>query len=599
MAIRAETSAFSPWMLGSGRDARPYRVGMTNLRARGPTTIDLGQGTPDDFERVCFLIVAIEFPEIVRLKNPDGGIEFGLPDDDGEFSHCWQAKRYTTGGVAWIKCEASLDSALEHFGMPHYTFCFPFDLTVGQHKKFRTRLGKRHEGVTVDYLNHSKLESVLLSTAQGERIVNHFYADRADNMRRFTEALRAGGPMESGADVFERLDAIAEFLATNDPYYSYVTVTGEIGVERPGITPSTMLSLEVSNGQSVTRIDAVARNPAALQRVPEGMLWFDDTPKGREDAEKFNRVMQVGGDLQIDDARFELRNLPPLLESMGGSEGLGTLLLRAPKRSIPPWDARFVIDTDRGRAEVDVLLEQCDPPDRWDAAVAGTFGGLTMMVMFRTGLTKGAVGVHWSYGYTVDYAIRDQALALAAIDAIQGVGKVEIEDRDGRRSTSTFTLVQREVDMHQVLLRRFMESLITIEDWTGHQFTLPDLIPEVEVRAAIEAAQVIRSGESEMTFDQIELVMPAEKYDEISTGPGRYAIGYRFGVELLGDEVWIGELRGEIPEVETETHPIVEEGEEKVQLLVRPVTDKGRKPTFKLFPPHSALPSAESLASDA
>ncbi len=152
--------------------------------------------------------------------------------------------------------------------------------------------------------------------------------------------------------------------------------------------------------------------------------------------------------------------------------------------------------------------------------------------------------------------------------------------------------------MHHVVLRQFLESLITIEEWAGHEFALPDLIPEEEVRAAIEAAQIIRAGESEMTIDQIELVMPVEKYAEVSTGPGRYAVGYTFGVSLLGDEVWIGELRGEIPDVETETNRITENGEEMIQLFVRPVTDEGRRPIFKLFPPHPAVTSSNTQGSD-
>jgi hypothetical protein len=60
----------------------------------------------------------------------------------------------------------------------------------------------------------------------------------------------------------------------------------------------------------------------------------------------------------------------------------------------------------------------------------------------------------------------------------------------------------------------------------------------------------------------------------------------------------IGELRGELPDVETETNSVTEDGEEMVQLLVRPTTDEGRRPIFKLFSPHPAVTGADPSALD-
>jgi hypothetical protein len=100
-------------------------------------------------------------------------------------------------------------------------------------------------------------------------------------------------------------------------------------------------------------------------------------------------------------------------------------------------------------------------------------------------------------------------------------------------------------------------------------------------------AQVITAGSSRVDIDQVELVMPVEKYEEFSKPPHRVAIGYTFGIEVFGREVWIGELRGEVPDVELDAQKVVEGGQEMMQVFVRPTTDEGRHPVFALYPAHT------------
>jgi hypothetical protein len=107
---------------------------------------DFGRLPADAYEELCYLVVAIEFPQAVRLANPDGGLDSGIPHAGGTFSRCWQAKRFT-GDIAWKKCEESLDAAVSNWGIEHCTFCFAKDLTASQHRTFHERLGGRHGGL--------------------------------------------------------------------------------------------------------------------------------------------------------------------------------------------------------------------------------------------------------------------------------------------------------------------------------------------------------------------------------------------------------------------------------------------------------------------
>ncbi len=541
---------------------------------------DFGELTADDFERICFLIVQTEFPDIVRLKNPDGGIEFGLPGSDGVFVRCWQAKRYT-GDISWKKCEASLDSAVNHFGMPHYTFCFAYDLTAPQHKTFRKRLERRNKAVRVDYWNHSKLESVLLTTPQGERIANHFYEDRADNTRRFMAAVEAGGSLDSGADVMKRLDAIAQFLRRNDPHYHYVTTIKEAGEDGPGLTPATLIAVEVGDGETVTRVDAVPRNLAGLHAFPEGTLYVDND----EQAERLDRFFRRGGGLQLEGVRVELRNLPPLFESMPGTKELAeaaTVVMSAPLVPVPDWQARLSVETDRGQVEVDIVLTQVDPPDDFDAALEGDFAGLSVTMLLRTTpKERGELVSHWSYSYPDDHTLRERAQVVAMMDALAGTGTIVIEDRGGIWPKLTQALGGREADQELAVLHKLLESLVVIEDWTGHAFSVPDNVSAEDVRSAIQAAQVIRDGGSQMNVDPQAIVLSVEEFDAIPKDQ-RWRLDVKYGGTLLGDEVWIGELQGELVDIETETDRMMDGGEEKIELTLRPTTDAGRHPFFKL-----------------
>lgn len=547
----------------------------------GPRRFDFGRLPADDYEELCYLVVAIEFPQAVRLANPDGGLDAGIPHADGTFFRCWQAKRFT-GDISWKKCEESLDAAVSNWGIEHCTFCFAKDLTASQHRTFHERLVGRHDGVTVDYWAHGNLESRLVTSEQGQRIGNWFYEDVTLNTQALMTALEAGGRLETAEDAMRRLEAIADFFAT-DPYYEYVTHMRPPGQPAPTLNPSTIIALERGDSRSIVRMEAIPRNPNTLERLPEGIVHLDP-----EQQAQLDRLHRMGGEVRFDDVVFEMRNLPALFETFDEAPGgTGTLILRSPRRPIPSWDARLVAETDRGHVEVDVLLTQTDPPTDWDAALSGAYGGLRVTVLAQLREGRGEFRTQFSYSYSNDVEIRAQTRALQFMEAVHGTGTLAIEDNAGVYPSVSESLSEREQDPYWRLVRTFIESLIVIEDWTKEKLDLPEVITDDDVRPVLDAAQVIRARSSPVNIDQLELVMPVEKYEEFSKPPHRVAIGYTFGIEVFGREVWIGELRGEIPNVELHAKKVTEGGEEMVQVFVRPTTEEGQHPTFALYPAHT------------
>jgi hypothetical protein len=547
----------------------------------GPRRFDFGRLPADDYEELCYLVVAIEFPQAVRLANPDGGLDSGIPRADGAFSRCWQAKRFT-GDISWKKCEESLDAAVSNWRIEHCTFCFAKNLTGSQHRSFHERLVGRHHGVTVDYWAHGNLESKLVTSEQGQRIANYFYENETLNTEALMTALEAGGRLQTGADAMRRLEAIADFFAT-DPYYEYVTHMRPLGQPAPTLNPSAVIAFERGDSRSIVRIEAIPRNPNALARLPEGALHLD-----AEQQAKLDRFLRVGGELRFDGVVFEMQNLPALFDTLDEpSGGPGTVILRSPRRPIPSWDARLVAETDRGHADVDVRLTQTEPPTNWDAALTGTYGGLTITVLARASDGRGEFRTQFSYSYSNEVGIRAQARALRFMEAVHGAGSLTIEDNAQLYPSVSESLSEREHDPYWRLVRTFIDSLIVIENWTKEKLDLPETIAEEDVRPVIDAAQVIESRSSSVNFDHVELLMPVEKYEEFSEPPHRVAVGYTLGIEVFGREVWIGELRGEVPDVELDAKRVTEGGQERVQVFVRPTTEDGRHPVFALYPAHT------------
>lgn len=549
---------------------------------RARRTFRLDDLSADDFEMLCFLVVGIEHREAVRFKAPDGGADSGLPTPERKWTRCWQSKRYTQQ-ISWPKCVESLDAAVETYGMSQYTFCFARDLTVNQERQFAEKLVRRHPEVHIDYWNRSKIEGLLLTTAQGEAIANVFYEDSTVSGPSLIRALMAGGPIETGAEAFERLEAVADSLARGDPFYEYVTVTRPAGISFPStITPGAVIAMEHVGLGHISRIEAVPRGNA-VERLPSGTLSLRQTAEGRAQEARLAEFFAKGGEVVLEGVQLELRDLPPLFEEHGPPGGaISTVRLSGPVR--PPLRARFVATTEEGEASLDISLSPEVAPPGWEALWEGTVGGLTVKALIARRGARVQMQMDWSYKDFPEFTPL-RAEQLRFVDLLRGSSLLVMADPDGVRPPLDIPSPSLDPDPELAALRRFVDNVLTIQQWTGVGLPVVERIPWEDIQAIGVAAEMIRSGEASMNFGGVSMDLPRDRYEEMRVELGKFEFGVTFGLEVLGTEVMIGVLSGQVPGLEMVDDDTDERTDPEIHSVrLVPTTDEGRNPVFKLAP---------------
>lgn len=552
---------------------------LTSPRAPlGRRRLDFTRLNEDEFELLCFYVIAIEFPEVVRVANPDGGADAVLPRSDRSWARCWQSKRYTAQ-IKWKECRDSFDAGVENYSMPHYTFCFARDLTKPQEDLFKQHLVGRHKGVVVDHWSASRIEAALFASDQGKRIAAEFFGDPEGDTRALARAMRAAGELSTGAKVVDRLAAIAEHLHQHDPFYTYVTVTAEPGSPRPGPTPQAVLALETVEDGTLVRIEAVPRPSTLPEQLPGGTVFMTPAQAGQ-----FERFLTRGGDIELERVRVDFHNLPRALEGLGPSGEEMTVTMRAPTQLPPPWHARFSLITPGLEVKPAVfhLQPTLEVPSDWDAALTGKYGALSATVLLRQREDRGQMMVQWSYKDDLAVPTRVRADQLNFVEGLHRQGKLVIEDVSGARPRLEFDTTDRELDASFQTLRMLLFDLVAIENWMGREYRLAEGVPAREVRAIHEMANIIRRGESSMNFERAVLRMPREKADEVlnAEGDNQFLFEVGVGLAVLNTEIPIGALRGTVRDVKATVAETDEPG--FVDMVLEPATEEAAHPTFQL-----------------
>jgi hypothetical protein len=112
----------------------------------------------------------------------------------------------------------------------------------------------------------------------------------------------------------------------------------------------------------------------------------------------------------------------------------GTVRIVA-SRSPAPWVAQVTAETDLGSEAMEFALSPVDPDPEWDFALAGTSGGLTLMVRGRWREPEGHGEINIGWSHTVDVSRpAEQASGLALLKALHGRGRMVVEDLTGGRA---------------------------------------------------------------------------------------------------------------------------------------------------------------------
>jgi hypothetical protein len=546
----------------------------------GPPQIDFRPLNDEDFENLCFLLILLEYPKAERIQAPDGGADAVLAAAEaGAYERCWQMKRFT-GRVYWEQCEKSLDRGRRNYHPAQYTFMFAKDLTLPQRKAFAARVEGRHSDTLVDYVGSSALVAKLLSTAEGERIANHFYADANVNGAALMAAMRAvaaRGALETADDVTERLRAISEFLESYDPYFQY-SPSARPASSAPPTFPGSVLARETVTGQTIERLDVTPRNSEVMEQfAPSLRIMFENTREGRAAAAQFEAVLLHGGEVALTEGAWvEFTQLPKLFQ-----DDVGVPLRGARITVTPNWEpvpARLVILNPDGSHVRDIDLVRRPPPKGWEASIGATPQGFDLQVSLRRRKKRGQALLTWRLS-SEGASNRERLLVLEMTVALHRPGTLRLERRDDALELFSQPLEKRQVPDWISGLREVLSAVVAIEDWVGTQLQLPEELTRDDLIALAEVSYIVQNQRSRMGFASVELDVPPDVFD-FTADEYHLRIEQEAKVELFQQTFdlgyFVGQLRARVASRGTP------DSAGKVPIRLEPARPEDGNPTFAL-----------------
>jgi hypothetical protein len=183
-----------------------------------------------------------------------------------------------------------------------------------------------------------------------------------------------------------------------------------------------------------------------------------------------------------------------------------------------------------------------------------------------------------------DAPARDQLQALRLIVAMNGEGEVVVEDLEGARSELRHPTEYAEIDETILATQALLEDVVTVEDWTGRRFALPESVPAEDARDLALAAAFIRRRAIPVKWQKARTRATAESLAQVGER-GAMLIDQQLGMRIFGEEVPFATARLQVPEVEVRDDGLIagEGGLHDVELL--PPDGEPIQTEWKLAPP--------------
>ena len=543
------------------------------VKAKGPVEYDLAGMHDSDFDLLCFRLVRLEHPEVIKPKESgDGGADVLLPRLGGGYARAWQAKHFP-GKINWTACRKSLVDAIKNYQPERYTFCFPRDLSGTEQKTFDKHFRQPGAAVPVDFLNGAEIRSRLTESDDGRTVAEHFFKDDADQLEAIKRAALAKGELSTVGDALGRMNPIGEFLAKRDPYYSYPAAIYEAdGKAKTPVADGAVMSIEQPNGGVIARIDVVPNDEEALELfAPKGKMTLP-----RETYERLQEAVSRGEAVTAEDIEVTFEQLPPALSDDIGKPMVGSVSFEPDQVAPPaPWDGKFIAERDGTKERLDVMLEPVDPPEGWEGCLEGSFGGLTVRFLFRRREKGGQLGATYNYRINTSPA-REQLRSLRFLDLIaMDGGTVRVVDK--RHPERDFTLDTGAPDDtgDPSALIAFLEGVVEIEEWAGQSLAIgPEVFTDANFQQVGAIAGAIRRGGFRAHFEQVELSLPPDpkKLDVVENG-AELLIEQDFGGTVLGQEIDLGRARAVIKDYNVEHQGSGTDGNTLVRLVPKSEAD--------------------------
>lgn len=496
--------------------------------------------TDADFDELTFLVALIDDPLVVKLRAPDGGLDTVRPDDVDPTRARWgiQAKLHREH-IKWPNCRESLDRAADQWRPDRVTFAFPRDLTIGQYRSFVKHLVRRHPRIRIDHWGSTRLTAALIGSEQGRTIAKKFFhaEDPADIVDRAT---RAGGPLRTPVDLFEREDAIGDFLRTAGPHFDFQSTRGPRTAGRPPETPGSAMRLEFARGEQQLFIDAIPKTPDAARHYgPKGSIAFTDPERANR---LLSAVQDYGGRASLGQATIVFEQIPPPFDQLLASID-GEVTIRA-KGDAAPWSARLTADTDTGCGSLDIDLVPAPAEKDWDMKLAGQRNGVKVELRFvwDHDTDTGKTALTWEFTRATG-STAERARALDLMVAIHGVGTITLEDREGVRPTLQRSNVSRLLPPDLPMLRNAYRDLFEIEAFAGATFgPPPDEFAPNELRNLAFLADQLRQSRTQLPLTSMKLVVRADGLEEFrSVEAAHLLFREQLYAHLFGRDLHVGQ----------------------------------------------------------
>jgi hypothetical protein len=417
----------------------------------------------------------------------------------------WQAKRYPDE-INWNECEKSLDSAIRRWSPSVVTFAFPRDLSQQLEESFETRLAKRQSardaGVQVRLWNLSELVRRMEDSPD---LKPRFFGPQQESlMLRLDRLVQAGGKLESGRDLVERVKALGEFAEQQDADFTYDVASFGPSAPQPKWDRLPFITLEVMGEQTKVRVDAWTREGAAVELPGFGFRHDEQGQAARREAVKSlargePAVVTTGGRLTVQPPKV----MRPLMQEAAGMAGTATLHPGDPLvlevEIEGPGGARLTRKLD---------IRPVPPLPGRQMAFAGYSGSVLFELNFelpeppKVSLT---VSFHAHFGPTA----RDNAQAAELLHAVYGHERITFRNADLLPSAGGINERFEQVRDDEMLAamdwrKDFYADVTYIEDVLGVELPVPERVEMDDLAAVGTVADVLRTGEGSATFEQAE-----------------------------------------------------------------------------------------------
>jgi hypothetical protein len=510
-----------------------------------PPSYPLTEMEPSWFEQLCWRLLLIQHPTVRFIENPDGGVDAILLSEDGtRWVRAWQAKRHTDH-VKWGECEASYDAAISNYEIPHLTFCFARDLTGAQERTFVKRLGQRRKGVLCDWVGRIQLHTWLTETEQGRAVARFFFKSDTVGLDTLDRALKLGRVIENTGQAVGHLGEIGRFLGTQDPYFDVETSNYPGGHARPA-APGSIISLFEQAEHRTTQLDVLPRDSESMRLYgPQFEIHFSADEAGErarralEQALKHHTAARIDGGLRIRFTRY-----PAFLEQQLGGELTPETLELTPDEPVrvqpSPWRTLLSVKDHGELGTLPIKVTSVPAPEGWDFCLVGSHANAELRILSRWREDAGEMNFRLSHRLKGPH-LRDQASALRIIRALGEGGILVVGDQDGRRPAIELgPSAPESFSAESQAKLALLEDLILIEERTGREFSMPEMMDQQTFEQIRQIAKGLRLGEWDVRIGEMEMQVDDAGLARLKKGRQLAWVAPEMTYDVLGQCITLG-----------------------------------------------------------